>query len=76
MQAAPSGFSYPAHHGTMGVDMEVNNNDSPETPDIVLVPGETPDDHDQTKLKRIWTEFLDAFNMRPPIDDEPQCVSL
>lgn len=64
-----------AQQETMGADMDVD--DSPEAPDIDIVIGsrETSDDNDQTKLKRIWTVFWDAFNMRPPVDEEPQYVS-
>ncbi|CRG86132.1 Outward-rectifier potassium channel TOK1 [Talaromyces islandicus] len=59
-----------AQQGTMGADMEAD--DSAEAPNIVIGSGETPVNYDQTPLKRIWTGFWDAFNMRPPVDEEPQ----
>lgn len=61
---------------TMGADIDVD--DSPAAAqdiDIVIESRQTSDHNDQTQLKRIWTGFWDAFNMRPPVDEKPQYVS-
>jgi hypothetical protein len=56
----------------MGADMDAD--DSAEVPNIVVGPGETYDNYYQAPLKRIWTGFWNAFNMRAPVDEEPQYV--
>lgn len=65
-------FGGRAQQGTMGVDIDID--DSAEAPTIVIAAGDASHNYDQTPLKRIWTGFWDAFNMRPPVDEEPQYV--